>query len=167
MDKPQIRFIDASYKTFFFVDDGEDIEIEIEDGWKRYACHYIDEYHFKLEDHVYHIYEFALLRERIPYRYRPVKTQMGNKPSNGNQRSSCMEKPKIRFINASYETLFFIEDGEEIEAEINGVWKRYTCRYLDECHLEIGGHAYHIREFAERMQRAGQQCRPVALYTEK
>jgi hypothetical protein len=75
MGKQKIRFINTSYETLFFVDDGGSIEIEIGNGWIRYPCRYIDEYHFKLENCVYHIYEFALLRERVAYRYRPAETQ--------------------------------------------------------------------------------------------
>jgi hypothetical protein len=75
MGKQKIRFINTSYETLFFVDDGGSIEIEIGNEWKRYPCRYIDEYHFKLENCVYHIYEFAILRERVAYRYRPAETQ--------------------------------------------------------------------------------------------
>jgi len=84
MDKPKIRFINASYETLFFAEDGEDIEIEIEGGWKRHTCRYIDEFHFKLENFVYRIYEFALLRERIANRCRPDKTQSEKEDSHDN-----------------------------------------------------------------------------------
>jgi hypothetical protein len=84
MDKPKIRFIDVSYKTLFFVEDGEDIEIEIENGWMRCTCHYIDEYHFKLDNQLYSTYEFALLRDRIGNRCRPVQTQTENEADHDN-----------------------------------------------------------------------------------
>jgi hypothetical protein len=84
MDKPKIRFINSSYETLFFVDDGDDLEIEIDNGWKRFPCHYIDEFHFKLDTRVYHVYEFALLREINAYRYRPAETPMEGEAGHGN-----------------------------------------------------------------------------------
>jgi hypothetical protein len=70
-------------------------------------------------------------------------------------------KKRIRFINSGYETLFFIDDGGEIEIRIDGTWQKATCRYIDEYHTKIGPHVYHICEFAERMERCGQPYRPV------
>jgi hypothetical protein len=73
-----------------------------------------------------------------------------------------MEKPRIRFINTLYETLFFIEDGGEIEIDIGGgEAKRNVCRYIDEYHEWIGEHIYHIYEFAEMMERNIRTCRPA------
>lgn len=34
-------------------------------------------------------------------------------------------------------------------------------RYADDCHAEIGGSFYHIREFAEWMERSGSQVIPM------
>jgi hypothetical protein len=76
MDKPKIKFINSSYETLFTVDDGKDLEIEIDNGWKRFPCYYIDEFHFKLDTRVYHIYEFALLGERNVCRYRPAEAPL-------------------------------------------------------------------------------------------
>ena len=72
-----------------------------------------------------------------------------------------MEKQKIRFINSNYKTLFYIDDGGEIEIFFDGEWNKRVCRYLDECHTEIGGYIYHICEFAERMEQLNQPYRPV------
>jgi hypothetical protein len=38
---------------------------------------------------------------------------------------------------------------------------RFKCRYLDEFHVEIGGHVYHICEFAESRERIVQRYRPA------
>lgn len=70
-----------------------------------------------------------------------------------------MEKPHIRFINTLYETLFFVEDGGEIE--VDGEWKRYVCRYIDGYHAWIGNRVYHICEFAEMMERNVRSYRPA------
>ena len=75
MDKPKIRFIDSMYKALFDLEDGEDVEIEITEGeWQRFKCRYIDETHFYLDNHVYHICEFAQAREKLVQRYRPAET---------------------------------------------------------------------------------------------
>ena len=74
MDKSKIRFIDGSYNTMFEIEDGEDVEIEIaEDEWMRFNCRYIDETHFYLGKHVFHICEFAEVREKLVQRYRPAQ----------------------------------------------------------------------------------------------
>jgi len=72
-----------------------------------------------------------------------------------------MEKQRIRFIDTSCKTLFCIDDGDEIEVEVDGVWKRYACKYLDENHVQIAGHCFHIHEFAMRLEKASQRYRPV------
>jgi hypothetical protein len=76
-------------------------------------------------------------------------------------RKQNMKKPQIQFINSLYETLFFIEDGDEVEVDIDGGKIYYTCRYIDECHAQIGGRVYHIREFAEMMERNLRTYRPA------
>jgi hypothetical protein len=75
MEKQKIRFINSSYKTLFFVDDGDDVEIEGDSGWMKFKCRYLDEFHAEIGGHVYHICEFAEIRERYVQRYRPAKPQ--------------------------------------------------------------------------------------------
>ena len=72
-----------------------------------------------------------------------------------------MDKPKIRFINCRYDTLFYIDDGGDIELEVEGKWIRLSCRYIDETHAYIGGYVYHIYQFAETRERLGQRYRPA------
>jgi hypothetical protein len=73
-----------------------------------------------------------------------------------------MERPRIRFINTRYETLFFIEDGGEIEIGIDGgEMFRFVCKYIDDYHTRIGNWIYHICEFAETMERNNRVYRPV------
>ena len=62
----------------------------------------------------------------------------------------------IRFIDSRYKELFCIPDGEKITVTLGwGKKKEYACRYIDEYHTEVGGHLYHICEFAERMEQNG------------
>ena len=156
MEKPQIRFIDSVNNTLFYLDDGEDIEIEAGDEWIRYTCHYMDDFHFKLGDCIYHIGQFAQLREKLAQRYRPAKKEV---------KTEAEPKKKIQFIDTSYKTLFCIEDGDEIEVEMDGAWRRQTCHYLDDCHVEINGICFHIHEFAGKMEKASQRFRPVKSET--
>ena len=66
-------------------------------------------------------------------------------------------KKGIRFISPSYKELFRIPDGDKIRiTEPDGMHRDCVCRYIDECHVEIGGsfdNLYHICQFAELMER--------------
>jgi hypothetical protein len=77
-----------------------------------------------------------------------------------------MEKQKIRFINSSYETLFYVDDGGDVELEVNGEWLKFKCRYIDEFHAYIGDHVYHTAEFAQLREHLGQRYRPAEPQTE-
>jgi len=74
------------------------------------------------------------------------------------------ENNQIRFIDSHYNTLFFIDDGGEVEVEnkSTGIMERFVCRYLDETHAWIGKRVYHICEFAEAMERYYRAYRPPA-----
>lgn len=67
----------------------------------------------------------------------------------------------IRFIDSHYKELFRLPDGGQITVIGGDGEKRdFTCRYIDEAHLEVGNNLYHICEFAERMERSGNACQP-------
>ena len=62
----------------------------------------------------------------------------------------------IRFITPDYKEVFRIPDGDKIRMTIpSGENLDQVCRYVDECHLEVGRNLYHICEFAERMKDNG------------
>ena len=42
----------------------------------------------------------------------------------------------------------------------DGQKRDFTCRYINEAHLEVGNSLYHICEFAERMERSGNTYQP-------
>ncbi len=72
----------------------------------------------------------------------------------------------IRFIDPHYRELFRIPDGDMIRIIMpNGVKSDREVRYIDEYHVEIGGSfgcdMYHICEFAERMEYAGNEVIPL------
>lgn len=73
-------------------------------------------------------------------------------------------KQDIRFIDSGYKELFRLPDGEQITIiSVNGQKRDFTCRYIDEAHLEVGNSLYHICEFAERMERSGSTYQPKEI----
>lgn len=75
---------------------------------------------------------------------------------------ATMSEPKeIRFIYPDYQEKFRIPDGEQIFITYpTGEKKAFVCRYIDDYHLLVGHNAFHICEFAERMQRLGARVQP-------
>ncbi len=62
----------------------------------------------------------------------------------------------IRFINPHYEELFRIPDGGKVVIHYAyGDDAVRVCRYIDDYHVEVGSNLYHICDFAERMEQAG------------
>ena len=78
-----------------------------------------------------------------------------------------MEKAKegIRFMASSGRKLFRIPDGDHIRIQrSDGSHVDRSCRYIDECHVEIGGgwnNLYHVFQFAEVMERNGSTVIPL------
>ena len=69
----------------------------------------------------------------------------------------------IRFITPDYKDKFRIADGEQVRIyHSDGSFDDRTCRYVDDCHLEVGSNLFHICEFAERMERSGCTVIPKA-----
>lgn len=68
----------------------------------------------------------------------------------------------IRFITPNYEEKFRIPDGDKIRITTSdGEKLDRVCRYIDDYHLEAGRNLYHICEFAERMEQAGNTVIPL------
>ena len=71
----------------------------------------------------------------------------------------------IRFINPHYKELFRIPDGDSIRIiHADGEKADYTCRYIDDYHVEIGSgwnSLLHICQFAEMMERNGSTVIPL------
>ena len=71
-------------------------------------------------------------------------------------------KRRIRFIDAEYNTLFYIPDGASIVIKrMDGSSVIRPCTYIDDCHTLIGSEVYHICEFAEVAQRTGTVYEPL------
>lgn len=68
----------------------------------------------------------------------------------------------IRFITPHYKEKFRIEDGDMVRIKrFDGTSIDRVCRYIDDCHLEVGNGLYHICELAERVERSG--CTVIPL----
>lgn len=68
----------------------------------------------------------------------------------------------IRFIDSAYNEKFRIPDGDNIQITLSdGEKMERFCRYIDEYHLEVGSNLFHICEFAERMEQAGNTVIPI------
>ena len=75
-----------------------------------------------------------------------------------------IEKAKegIRFIDSDYNEKFRLADGDRIRITLSdGEQLDRACRYIDDYHLEVGSNLYHICEFAERMEQAGNTVIPL------
>lgn len=72
----------------------------------------------------------------------------------------------IRFIDSWYKERFRIPDGGRIRiTQLDGEQNEYTCRFVDEAHMEIvdgRDSLYHICQFAEVMERNGNTVEPVS-----
>ena len=70
----------------------------------------------------------------------------------------------IRFIDSRYKTLFYLPDGENIVVtRPDGERLTKPCKFLDEYHLLVGREVYHICQFAERMEQAGNTYAPEKI----
>ncbi len=68
----------------------------------------------------------------------------------------------IRFITPNYRELFRIPDGDQIRImTVDGRMLDRPCRFIDETHVEIGRDLFHICEFAEKLERAGNTVVPL------
>ncbi|MEG1513369.1 MAG: hypothetical protein RSD95_00630 [Clostridia bacterium] len=67
----------------------------------------------------------------------------------------------IRFIDSQYNELFYLRDGENVRiTREDGEILIRACKFVDECHTQVGNYTFHICEFAENMERAGNRYAP-------
>ena len=83
---------------------------------------------------------------------------------------SHLERAKrgIRFIDSHYNEKFRLEDGDEIiikssvvKDTVRDTPAKYTCRYIDDYHLQYGRNMRHICEFAELCEKTGNTVIPL------
>lgn len=73
-----IRFIDSHYKDLFRIPDGGHIQIDYGDETVVKPCTFIDAYHTKIGNNVFHICQFAELMERNGNHYQAEPPIMGD-----------------------------------------------------------------------------------------
>ena len=75
---------------------------------------------------------------------------------------ATLNQPKsIRFITPDYKEKFRVPDGDPVLiCFADGTKKALPCHYLDEYHFMLDFRAYHICEFAERMESIGARVEP-------
>lgn len=64
-----------------------------------------------------------------------------------------MPENDIRFINSRYEDLFWLPNGSYLQIKQSQGTMLMRCEFIDPYHLFVGSNAFHICEFAERMER--------------
>ena len=72
------------------------------------------------------------------------------------------DQPKeLCFIYPDYQEKFRIPDGEQIIVTYpTGKNRAFVCQYIDDEHILVGSRAYHIREYAEHLQKLGAHVYP-------
>ena len=115
-------------------------------------------------------YEFAFRADTRDYSYliRCIPAGEDNHVYIYPYRRNCLEQHMkqaekgIRFIAPDGKEKFRVQDGDMVRI-ITGAESHLDrmARYVDDCHAEIGGSFYHIREFAEWMERSGSQVIPL------
>lgn len=68
-----IRFINSHYDDLFRIEDGGAIEIHYPNETAIKHCKYVDEYHAKVGDELFHICQFAEQMERLGAKYEPER----------------------------------------------------------------------------------------------
>ncbi len=67
------------------------------------------------------------------------------------------EGKDIRFIDSHYKDLFRIPDGGHIQIDYGNETVVKPCTFIDEYHTKVGNNVFHICQFAEIMERNGNQ----------
>ena len=67
----EIRFINSNYDDLFRIADGATIQIAFPTETIIKACKYIDDYHTKIGNEIFHICQFAEMMERVNAKYVP------------------------------------------------------------------------------------------------
>lgn len=71
-------------------------------------------------------------------------------------------KGGIRFIDSRYVNKFrLVNGGYVIVSEADGTKKKCIAYYVDDYHVEINGHIFHICQYGEMLERAGATVAPA------
>ena len=71
-----IRFIDSQYHDLFRIPDGGMIQVTYPDRSFAARCEYVDDYHLKVANELFHICQFAEILERGGGSCQPACTRL-------------------------------------------------------------------------------------------
>ena len=75
-----------------------------------------------------------------------------------------MEKKEIRIINNNYQELFRLKNGDILIVTLaDGSKMTRKCWYVDDYHFRFGNGVYHIKQFAEVLEKTKATCQPFFL----
>lgn len=110
--KKMIRFIDSQYNDLFYVENGKCIQIDNEQNSILKRCYFIDKYHVKIGQSVYHICQFAEKMKQTNLKYvpegEPADSQIAWKIGNSNYLL-------LQEIDDGYEYTLLNKDFSEVD----------------------------------------------------
>ena len=117
-----IRFINSSYDTLFRIPDGGTVEVRFPDRTFTAKCEYLDDYHTKIGDTVFHICEFAELLEHQVGTVHPEPEITADEAAwqLGHREYLALQRTDSGFDYTIYSKNFKLMDGGQLDApELN------------------------------------------------
>ena len=113
-----IRFINSSYDTLFRIPDGGTVEVRFPDRTFTAKCEYLDDYHTKVGDTVFHICEFAELLEHQAGTVHPEPEITADEAAwqLGHREYLALQRTDSGFDYTIYSKNFKLMDGGQLDA---------------------------------------------------
>ena len=113
-----IRFINSGYDTLFRIPDGGMVEIRFPDRTFTAKCEYLDDYHTKIGDTVFHICEFAELLEHQVGTVHPEPEITSDEAAwqLGHREYLALQRTDSGFDYTIYSKNFKLMDGGQLDA---------------------------------------------------
>ena len=148
-----IRFINSGYDTLFRIPDGGPVEDRFPDLTVTAKCEYLDDYHTKIGDTVFHICEFAELLEHQVGTVHPEPEITSDEAAwqLGHKEYLTLQKTDSGFDYTIYSKNFKLMDGGQLDAT------ELTMKQAREQILEMHGLVWRNRRvvpFDEVMEKA-------------
>ena len=148
-----IRFINSGYDTLFRIPDGGTVEVRFPDRAFIAKCEYLDDYHTKIGDTVFHICEFAELLEHQVGTVHPEPEITVDEAAwqLGHREYLALQRTDSGFDYTIYSMNFKLMDGGQLDAPA------LTMKQAREQILEMHGLVWRNRRavpFDEVMEKA-------------
>ena len=113
-----IRFINSGYDTLFRIPDGGTVEVRFPDRTFTAKCEYLDDYHTKIGDTVFHICEFAELLEHQVGTVHPEPEITSDEAAwqLGHREYLTLQRTDSGFDYTIYSKNFALMDGGQLDA---------------------------------------------------